>query len=120
MVVFDQCIDDLINMERSATVSSARTAWLSFADMCGWDIPLAQSPAPSQLFRALGVFVDLRPLPLASALITACENRLLAIEASLVAVVCNNAWALVNPLRSRGHNFVVFRQIWESNDSLLL
>jgi len=56
LCIFDPCIDDLINMERSSTVSSARTSWLSFADMCGWDIPLAKSPEPSQFFRALGVF----------------------------------------------------------------
>ena len=87
LCVFDQCIDDLINMERSSTVSSARTFWLCFAEMCGWDIPLAKSPEPSQFSRALGAFLALRPLPHAAALITACENRLTSIESSLTDVV---------------------------------
>jgi len=50
---------------------------------------LSKSPVPSQLLRALGAVVDIRPLPLASALITTCENQLLAIKASLVDVVGN-------------------------------
>ena len=58
-----QCVDDLISMERSSTIESARDAWLIFADLCGWDIPLEKSPLPSRLFRALGVFVNLTPYP---------------------------------------------------------
>ena len=44
LVLFWQCVDDLISIERSSTVESARNAWLEFAGLCGWDIPLAKSP----------------------------------------------------------------------------
>ena len=81
-----QCVDDLISMERSSTVDSARTAWLVFADLCGWDIPLAKSPEPSQRFRALGVFVDLSPLSCSQATIQVCERRIEAIIENLESV----------------------------------
>jgi hypothetical protein len=87
--VFDQCIDDLICIERLSTTSSARSSWLCFANLCGWDIPLAKSPEPAQLFRALGVFVDLRPLPFGAALISACEQRLANIEHILMSILKN-------------------------------
>ena len=34
LVVFWQCVDDLILMERVATVNFARDVWLVFADLC--------------------------------------------------------------------------------------
>ena len=77
--MFWQCVDDLISMERGATVDSARDAWLIFAELCGWDIPLAKSPLPSRYFRALGVFINLGPLPLSPATIKVCERRIDAI-----------------------------------------
>jgi hypothetical protein len=72
----EQCIDDLICMERLSTAASARSSWLAFAACCGWNIPLKKSPPHATVFRALGVFVDLSPLPLAAASIKACERRL--------------------------------------------
>jgi hypothetical protein len=61
--VIEQCIDDLICIERLATAASARMAWLNLAANCGWHIPLEKSPVASQLFRALGVFVNLKTAP---------------------------------------------------------
>ena len=73
-------------MERTSTIDSARSAWLIFADLCGWDIPLSKSPPPCNRFRALGVFVDLRPLPMASAEIQVCERRIDAIISTLESI----------------------------------
>ena len=89
-VALDQCIDDLICMERLSTARSARTSWLTLAKCCGWHIPLEKSPKPSQYFRALGVFVNLKPLPHAAAEICACEDRLTAIGAILETVLKSN------------------------------
>ena len=83
-------MDDLINIERSSTVASAREAWLAFASLCGWDIPLAKSPLPSQYFRALGVFVDLRPLPRSTAYIQVCPLRIDGILEMMVAILERN------------------------------
>ena len=82
--VVEQCIDDLICIERISTATSARDAWLQFAENCGWDIPLEKSPVPSQLFRALGVFVNLKPLPDAAGEICACDDRVVSITLMLV------------------------------------
>ena len=90
LVLFWQCVDDLINIERSSTVASAREAWLAFASLCGWDIPLAKSPLPSQYFRALGVFVDLRPLPCSTAYIQVCPLRIDGILEMMVAILERN------------------------------
>ena len=78
-----QCIDDLISMERSSTINSSRESWLTFADCCGWDIPLLKSPPPAQLFRALGVFIDLSPLPTSYATVKVCELRISGILLAL-------------------------------------
>ena len=48
-IIFWQCVDDLISMERYSTVNSARDAWLAFAGLCGWDIPLSKSPRPANI-----------------------------------------------------------------------
>ena len=90
LVLFWQCVDDLINIERSSTVASAREAWLAFANLCGWDIPLAKSPPPSQYFRALGVFVDLRPLPWSTAFIQVCPMRIDGILEMIGAIMERN------------------------------
>ena len=83
----EQCIDDLICIERFETAASARMAWLSLAENCGWNIPLEKSPEASQLFRALGVFVNLKPLPDSAAEIRACKDRLMSIALTLIQVM---------------------------------
>jgi len=85
--VLEQCIDDLICIERFETAASARSSWLSLAGFCGWNIPLEKSPEASQLFRALGVFVDLKPLPVSPALIRACKDRLTSIILTLIQIM---------------------------------
>ena len=87
LAIFDQCIDDLICMERMSTASSARSSWLSFAALCGWDIPLKKSPEHSQLFRALGVFINLSPLPWAPAEVCACQKRIEAVCETITSIV---------------------------------
>ena len=42
-VVVWQCVDDSIAIERASTIDSARDAWLAFAELCGWEIPLASA-----------------------------------------------------------------------------
>jgi hypothetical protein len=71
-----QCIDDLIAIERQVTAPSGREAWLVLAACCGWDVPLKKSPVPLQCFRALGIFLNLKPLPAAHATIVVCERRI--------------------------------------------
>ena len=86
LTALEQCIDDLICMERKSTALSGRSAWLTLAKCCGWHIPLEKSPLPSQNFRALGVFVNLEPLPTAAAEICACQDRLISIGLTLAEV----------------------------------
>ena len=71
-----QCVDDLISMERLSTINSSRESWLTFADCCGLGHPAAEAPPPAQLFRALGVFIDLSPLPTSYATVKVCELRI--------------------------------------------
>ena len=35
MVILWQCVDDLISIERTSSIDSARDAWLIFAALCG-------------------------------------------------------------------------------------
>jgi hypothetical protein len=58
-----------------------------FAALCGWDIPLKKSPLAAFRFRALGVFVDLSPLPAAAATIVVCERRVEALLTLLLKVI---------------------------------
>lgn len=83
LIATGQCVDDLICIERWNTVRSARAAWLDLANLCGWDIPLEKSPPASQIFGALGIFVDLSEIPLDCGYIMQCPTR-----------VPNIGWAL--------------------------
>ena len=85
-----QCVDDLISIERWSTVSSARTAWLLFAKLCGWDIPLAKSPEPSQRFRALGVCVVLTDLPRGPGFLVPCGARVDSIISLIMGILEEN------------------------------
>ena len=53
------CVDDVIVIEILELISSSYSSWRAFARMCGWDVPDAKSPPPSQWFRALGAVLDL-------------------------------------------------------------
>ena len=57
------CVDDMLVVEILKTIMSAYSSWREFAVLCGWDVPDAKSPPPSQVFRALGAMIDLSAFP---------------------------------------------------------
>ena len=59
-VAATHCVDDVISMERTSTVQSAREAWLLLASLCGWLVSLEKSPLPSVRFTVIGVYIDLK------------------------------------------------------------
>ena len=62
-IVCDHCVDDMIYVEALKTVASAYHSWRRLADDCGWDVPDAKSPPPSQYFTVLGAELDLTACP---------------------------------------------------------
>ena len=63
-IAASHCVDDVISIERRSTASSARDAWLFFADACGWLIAMDKSPPPSPVFPVIGVLLNLINLTL--------------------------------------------------------
>ena len=59
----EQCVDDLLSVERSTTMLSGYHSWRSFAAVCGWDVPDEKSPPPQRYLRTLGAMTDLRLFP---------------------------------------------------------
>ena len=70
------CVDYVIVLETLKTVFIAFASWRGFADLCGWDVPDAKSPPPSQCFRALGARLDLSAYPMVPMLIKPVEDRI--------------------------------------------
>ena len=63
LLPMEQCVDDLLSVERVTTMLSGYHCWRSFADACGWDVPDEKSPKPQQYLRTLGAMTDLRTFP---------------------------------------------------------
>ena len=70
------CVDDVISIERLCTASSGRMAWLEFAGMCGWKVAMDKSPPPAQLFRVIGVSINLGPHPKSGPTVMITKRRL--------------------------------------------
>ena len=70
------CVDDIIVFELLKSVMSAFECWRCFADLCGWDVPDAKSPPPSQSFRGLGAIIDLSQYPAGPLLFRPAEDRI--------------------------------------------
>ena len=77
------CVDDVIVVEVSELVSSSYSSWRAFAQMCGWDVPDAKSPPPSQLFRALGAILDFTGFPSSPMYIRLAQDRLESLKVLL-------------------------------------
>ena len=69
------CVDDVLVLERACTVDSAYQCWRIFAALCGWDVPDAKSPPPSDFFRVLGAMTDFRQYPDGPMLLRAASDR---------------------------------------------
>ena len=65
----------MLCIERAATSAGAYTAWRRLAQLCGWDVPDRKSPPPSACFTAVGVLIDLSPLPASPALVRITPER---------------------------------------------
>ena len=63
LLPMEQCVDDLLSVERATTMLSGFHCWRSFAVACGWDVPDEKSPPPQRFLRTLGAMTDLRLFP---------------------------------------------------------
>ena len=63
LLPMEQCVDDLLSVERCTTMLSGYHAWRSFAAVCGWDVPDEKSPPPQRYLRTLGAMTDLLDFP---------------------------------------------------------
>ena len=77
------CVDDVIVVEILELISSSYYCWRSFARMCGWDVPDAKSPPPSQWFRALGAILDFTGFPSYPMYIRPAQDRLESLKVLL-------------------------------------
>ena len=75
-VAMSSCVDDVICIERLATVGSAYTCWRTLCNLLGWDVPDSNSPPPERSFQVLGVFLDLSGTPIFAFQIQITEKRL--------------------------------------------
>ena len=63
LLPMEQCVDDLLSVERQSTMLSGYHCWRSFAASCGWDVPDEKSPEPQQCLRTLGAMTNMRLFP---------------------------------------------------------
>ena len=63
LLPMEQCVDDLLSVERETTMMSGFHCWRSFARACGWDVPDEKSPPPQRYLRTLGAMTDLSLFP---------------------------------------------------------
>ena len=63
LLPMEQCVDDLLSVERAKTMLSGYHCWRSFALACGWDVPDEKGPSPQRFLRTLGAMTDLRRFP---------------------------------------------------------
>ena len=72
----EQFVDDLLSVERLATMFSGYQSWRTFAAICGWDIPDEKSPEPQQFLRTLGAMTDFRRFPIDPIVLSSTEERI--------------------------------------------
>ena len=76
LLPMEQCVDDLLSVERLTTMFSGYRSWRVFAAICGWDIPDEKSPEPQQFLRTLGAMTDFRRFPLDPIVLSSTEERI--------------------------------------------
>jgi hypothetical protein len=69
-------VDDVIFIQESAVVASAKVCWDLLLDLCGWKMNSEREMFPAQVFCVIGVSVDLRPVPGGDPYITVTKRRL--------------------------------------------
>ena len=57
------CVDDVLALDRKTTIFSGWLVWRVLAACCGWVVPDAKSPLPSQVHRILGATSDSSQTP---------------------------------------------------------
>ena len=78
------CVDDMLSVERLATVDSAREAWLVLSQLCGWALSMDKSPPPAVRFAAIGVMLVLEWFPGGEIVIKVTEKRIQTLEERLL------------------------------------
>ena len=78
LVPMEQCVDDLLSVERATTMLSGFQAWRALALCCGWDVPDAKSPPPQSCLRTLGAITDLSLFPSGPIRLRSSEDRVKA------------------------------------------
>ena len=63
LLPMEQCVDDLLSVERATTMSSGFHCWRAFPSACGWNVPDEKSPPPQRILRTLGAMTDFRVFP---------------------------------------------------------
>ena len=69
------CVDDIMSVEPDQVSLSGNKAWRILAKCCGWNIPDEKSPLPADLYRLLGVMIDLRPIPTMPPIVCMAADR---------------------------------------------
>ena len=84
------CADDVIAIEPAFLVDSARAAWMCLTETAGWAISSEKSPLPQTIFGAIGVVLDLSPIPASNALVKVTASRLESVTKSIMATLQRN------------------------------
>ena len=74
------CVDDMLLLERLQTADTAWYSWRALAAASGWDIKDQKSLMPSQKYRALGISVDLRNVPVGPAMFHIEDDRRIQLQ----------------------------------------
>ena len=85
------CVDDVISIERLSTTAAGRECWLVFTKLCGWKISLEKSPPPSQMFKVIGVSIDLRRNNGSPMTVMVTKRRLQSLSSLIKDIIVKNA-----------------------------
>ena len=69
------CVDDVLAVDRKTTIFSGWLVWRVLAACCGWVVPDAKSPFPSQVHRILGATSDLSQTPCGPPTLSISQDR---------------------------------------------
>ena len=69
------CVDDVLAVDRKTTIFSGWLVCGVLAACCGWVVPDAKSPLPSQVHRILGAASDLSQTPCGPPTLSISQDR---------------------------------------------